>query len=62
MTGRYTIGNGSEGVSLGERGGKGAPVLGTFRGRREFVLTGDIVYWGLQDIYTRRFWKWSHCS
>jgi hypothetical protein len=32
---------------------KGAPLLGTLRGTRDFVLTGDIVHWGLRDIYRK---------
>jgi hypothetical protein len=28
-----------------DHGRKGAPLLGTFRGRRDFILTGGIVHW-----------------
>ena len=37
-----------------DHGRKGAPLLGTFSGRRDFVLTGDIVHWGLRNMCEKK--------
>ena len=35
----------------------GAAFPRTFRERRDFILSGGLVYWGLWEICKRRFWK-----
>ena len=43
-------------IPLGSHGG-GVALLGSLRERWDFVLSGDLVYWGIRETCTRRRWK-----
>jgi hypothetical protein len=45
------------GASLGDLGVGIAACPGTLRERWDFILSGDLVYWGLCEICNRRLWK-----
>jgi len=46
---------------LGDHG-KGAPLPATLRGRWNFLLSGDLVCWGLENICKRKLWKHASLS